>query len=85
MGLLDLAAVTDQHVATILDRNEGHRPSFQFHEHKDETSYLLSGRLVLQGESVDSLTEREVGPGKAWHNRARITHPIEALGRLRRV
>jgi hypothetical protein len=56
-------------VGKILHVDKGHRLSLQYHEHKDETSYLLSGRLlVVQGESVDSLTEREVDPGEAWHN-----------------
>ena len=73
-------AVTDQYVGKILHVDKGHRLSLQYHEHKDETSYLLSGRLLLvQGESVDSLTEREVGPGQGWHNHRGLIHTIEAL------
>jgi len=73
-------AVTDQYVGKVLHVDKGHRLSLQYHEQKDESSYLLSGRLLLvQGESIDSLTEREVGPGQAWHNRSGMIHTIEAL------
>jgi mannose-6-phosphate isomerase len=73
-------AVTDQYVGKILHVNQGHRLSLQYHEHKEETSYLLSGRLLLvQGEAVESLTEREIGPGHAWHNPAGLIHTIEAI------
>jgi len=73
-------AVTDQYVGKILHVNKGERLSLQFHQEKDETSYVLSGRLILvQGESEDSLTEREVGPGDAWRNLPGVIHTIEAL------
>jgi mannose-6-phosphate isomerase len=73
-------AVTDQYVGKILHVVKGHRLSLQYHEHKDETSYLLFGRLLLiQGQSVGALTEREIGPGEVWHNRPGLIHTIEAL------
>jgi quercetin dioxygenase-like cupin family protein len=54
--------------------------SVQYHEHKDETSYLLSGRLRLsQGSDPARLTVREVGPGEAWRNKPGVIHTIEAL------
>jgi mannose-6-phosphate isomerase len=72
-------AVTDQYVGKILHVNKGHRLSLQYHEQKDETSYLLFGRLLLvQGASVDSLTEREIVPGQAWRVRPGLIHTIEA-------
>ena len=52
----------------------------QYHEEKDETSFLLSGRLVLsQGDDLDTLDEREIGPGAVWRNEPRLVHTIEAL------
>ncbi len=52
----------------------------QYHEHKDEASYLLSGRLDLtQGAQHGALTEREIAPGAVWRNEARLVHTIEAL------
>lgn len=73
-------AVTDQYVGKILHVNRGHRLSLQYHEHKDETSYLLSGRLLLvQGTSVETLSQREIAAGAAWHNGPGLIHTIEAL------
>jgi mannose-6-phosphate isomerase-like protein (cupin superfamily) len=73
-------AVTDQYVGKILHVRKGHRLSLQYHEHKDESSYLLSGRLLLtQGGSLDALTVCEIGPGRAWRNGPGLIHTVEAL------
>ena len=73
-------AVTDQYVGKILHVNAGERLSLQYHEYKDESCYVLTGRLVLvQGESEDDLTEREVGVGEVWHNGPGLIHTIEAI------
>ncbi len=73
-------AATDEYVGKILHVNKGHRLSLQYHEVKDETCYVLAGRLILvQGESEDSLTERTVTVGDVWHNAPRVIHTIEAL------
>ena len=73
-------AVTDQYVGKILHVNRGHRLSLQYHEQKDETSYVLSGSLLLiQGESENALTERPVTVGDAWHNAPGVIHTIEAV------
>ena len=73
-------AHTDRYAGKIIVVETGQRLSLQYHEAKDETSYLLSGRLRLwQGDSADSLTEREVGPGEAWRNHTGLVHTIEAI------
>jgi len=73
-------AATDQYVGKILHVNKGHRLSLQYHEQKDETSYVLSGRLILvQGQSEDSLSERTVSIGDVWRNKPGTIHTIEAL------
>lgn len=73
-------AVTDQYVGKILHVDKGHRLSLQYHEQKDETSYVLAGSLTLvQGESEDALTERTVNVGDVWHNAPGTIHTIEAL------
>ncbi len=57
-------ACTDSYAGKLLVINAGHALSLQYHQEKDETSHLLSGRLLLiQGESADTLKEREVEPG----------------------
>jgi mannose-6-phosphate isomerase len=73
-------AHTDSYAGKLLHVRAGHRLSLQFHERKDETSYLLSGRMLLcQGPSADDLFEREIGPGVAWRNEPGLVHTIEAL------
>ncbi len=73
-------AHTDRYAGKIIVVEPGQRLSLQYHEAKDETSYLLSGRLRLwQGETAETLTEREVGPGEAWRNHTGLVHTIEAI------
>ena len=73
-------AWTDHYVGKILHVDRGHRLSVQFHEHKDETSYVLSGRLKLfKGTSADDLTETEVREGAQWRNLPGEVHTIEAI------
>lgn len=58
-------------------RRQDLRLSIQYHE---ETSYVLSGRvLVSQGESVEGLSVRELGPGESWRNTPRLIHTLEAI------
>jgi mannose-6-phosphate isomerase len=72
--------VTDQYVGKILHVDAGHRLSLQYHEHKDESNYLLSGKLkLIKGASADALIETEVGPGHVWRNLPGEIHTIEAV------
>jgi mannose-6-phosphate isomerase len=73
-------ALTDRYAGKILHVAAGHRLSLQFHEAKDESSYLLSGRLkLIKGTSADDLTEIEIGPGHTWRNVPGEVHTIEAI------
>ncbi len=73
-------AHTDRYAGKILRVNAGHKLSVQYHVEKDETSYLLSGRLVLeQGESAETMRRRELDPGAVWRNAPGVVHTIEAL------
>jgi mannose-6-phosphate isomerase-like protein (cupin superfamily) len=73
-------AVTDRYAGKVLHVAAGHRLSLQYHERKDESSYLLTGRLLLiKGTSEDALTETEIGPGHTWRNRPGEIHTIEAI------
>ena len=84
-------AATDHYVGKILHVNKGHRLSLQYHEKKDETCYVLSGRLILvQG---DNDADRSFGQhvpggddavatvsiGDVWRNTPGTVHTIEAL------
>jgi quercetin dioxygenase-like cupin family protein len=73
-------ANTDHYAGKLLIVDAGHRLSVQLHREKDETSYLLSGKLlVLQGPSADELTERVIEPGGSWRNEPGVVHTLEAL------
>lgn len=73
-------ADTDAYAGKILHVEAGHRLSLQLHREKDETSYLLSGKLRLtRGPSTEDLHELEIGPGHAWRVEPGMVHSIEAI------
>lgn len=73
-------AHTDEYAGKILHVRAGERLSLQYHEHKDESCYLLSGRLLLvQGPDAEHLATTEIGPGVGWRNEAGTVHTVEAL------
>ena len=73
-------AWTDDYVGKILHVKAGHRLSVQYQERKDETSYVLTGRLTLRkGPSADALVATEVTAGSQWRNLPGEVHTIEAL------
>jgi mannose-6-phosphate isomerase len=73
-------ALTERYAGKLLHVERGHRLSLQFHERKDESCYLLSGRLLLvKGSSAEQLDERVLETGAAWRNQPGEVHTIEAL------
>ena len=72
-------AHTERYAGKLLYVNKGERLSLQFHERKDETSYLLSGRALITQGTGDSVDERVLEPGAVWRNEPTVVHTIEAL------
>jgi quercetin dioxygenase-like cupin family protein len=73
-------AQTDRYAGKLLFVRAGERLSLQYHEIKDETSYLISGRLtLLKGPAADQLTSRGLAPGDSWRNQPGEVHTIEAV------
>jgi mannose-6-phosphate isomerase len=73
-------AHTDRYVGKILHIEKGHRLSLQYHEAKDESAYLLRGRLRLTtGPTRDELSTVEIEPGAVWRNEPGTVHTIEAV------
>lgn len=73
-------ALTNRYAGKILRVRAGARLSVQYHEAKDETSYVLSGRVIVwQGDSVKRMRTRELGPGESWRNPPRLIHTLEAV------
>lgn len=73
-------AQTDRYAGKLLYVRAGQRLSVQYHEAKDETSYVLSGRVIVsQGDSPKTMTARELGPGDSWRNSPPVVHTLEAV------
>ena len=59
---------------------QGHALSLQYHERKEETICVQSGRLSVEvGESEDALEQFELLPGESVHLRPRVRHRVTAL------
>ena len=73
-------AHTERYAGKILRVRAGCRLSVQYHEEKDETSYVLSGRVIVsQGDSAEEMTTRQLGPGESWRNAPGVVHTLEAV------
>ncbi len=73
-------AHTERYAGKIITVKAGHRLSLQYHDAKDETSHLVSGRMRLwQGPSRDELVETVIEPGATWRNTAGTVHTVEAI------
>jgi mannose-6-phosphate isomerase len=73
-------AHTEHYAGKILHVDAGHRLSLQYHHEKDESCYVLSGKLfLLQGDSVDNLSETVISEGQIWRNIPGTVHTIQAI------
>jgi mannose-6-phosphate isomerase len=72
-------ARTDRYVGKILHVKAGHALSLQYHNKKDETMYLYSGRMVLETEQEGQLVKWEMKPGDSVHITPKTVHRITAI------
>ena len=73
-------AKTDRYVGKLIHVNAGHALSLQFHNRKDETIYLHSGRLLFEiGEDATKLLRREMHPGDRVHITPKTVHRMTAI------
>lgn len=72
-------ARTDRYVGKILHVTAGHALSLQYHNVKDETIYLHSGRLLFESQEGDKLVSREMRPGDRVHITPRTVHRMTAI------
>jgi len=76
-------ALTDKFCGKTLVIETGRRLSLQYHEIKDESILVESGRLLLHLENDrGEMTSRELGPGDAAHVAVRRRHRYEAIERV---
>jgi mannose-6-phosphate isomerase-like protein (cupin superfamily) len=79
-GFEVLWAYTDRYAGKILQVDPGQRLSLQYHANKDETLYLLSGRMQLDLEDDrGALVQHFVEPGQSFRVPAGRRHRIHAL------
>ena len=72
-------AKTDRYVGKILHIDAGQALSFQYHEVKEETIYVLSGVLYLHvAEGDEPPRVLELGRGEVFHITPGLRHRFEA-------
>ena len=72
-------AKTDRYVGKLIHVNKGHALSLQYHEQKDETIFLWSGKLLFEMDINGQLTAREMTPGEAVHISPPTVHRMTAI------
>ena len=72
-------AKTDRYVGKVIHINKGHALSLQYHNIKDETIFLWSGKLLFEIEVDGALTKREMNPGDAVHVTPKTVHRMTAI------
>ena len=72
-------AKTDRYVGKIIHVKAGHALSLQYHNLKDETIYLYSGKLLFEIQEHGELKQREMLPGERVHITAKTVHRMTAL------
>ena len=72
-------AKTDRYAGKLINVNRGHALSLQYHNQKDETIYLWSGKLLFEIEENGTLPTREMLPGEAVHVTPKTVHRMTAI------
>ena len=78
-------AKTDRYVGKLIHVNAGHALSLQYHNQKDETIFLWSGRMLFEiaegheGTAGGPLTSREMKTGESVHVVPRTVHRMTAI------
>ena len=72
-------AKTEKYVGKVLHIKKGHRLSLQYHEIKDETVFVFSGKLLFTIEENGEMKEKVMNPGDSYHIQTGQKHRMEAL------
>jgi len=72
-------AKTERYVGKVLHIQAGHALSLQYHNRKDETIYLYSGRMLFEIERDGALVRTELRPGDAIHVTPKTVHRMTAI------
>jgi mannose-6-phosphate isomerase len=72
-------ARTERYVGKILHITAGHALSLQYHNVKEETIYVYSGRLMFEIQEGERLVGREMLPGDRIHVTPATVHRMTAI------
>ncbi len=72
-------AKTEKYVGKLIHVDAGHALSLQYHNEKDETIFLASGRMLFEIQEQGELVRREMLPGEAVHVTPRTVHRMTAI------
>ena len=71
-------ANNENYAAKFLHINAGSKLSLQYHVKKQETIYVLEGKLYLHYGSKDRQEVKVMSPGETFHIKPRMVHRFEA-------
>ena len=72
-------ARTERYVGKVLHIKAGHALSLQYHNVKDETIYVYSGKLLYEIELDGRMTSREMVPGDSMRVTPKTVHRMTAV------
>jgi mannose-6-phosphate isomerase-like protein (cupin superfamily) len=72
-------AHTDRYVGKILHIKAGHELSVQYHNRKDETVYLLSGKLLYRVKEGDTMKDVPLEVGQSYRLTPLTIHQMVAV------
>lgn len=77
-GKEEIIEINQKYMIKKLTMWKGHRCSLQFHNHKKETIYVLSGQLrIISGPDQNNLTEKIYTSGESITISPRTIHRME--------
>lgn len=75
-----LYALTPQYAGKVISVNKGFRLSLQYHKEKDESMYLLQGKVKFSVQAPDGKMSETIGqPGYCLHLPPLTKHRVEAI------
>lgn len=72
-------AHTERYVGKLLHIKAGHKLSLQYHNQKDETIHVQSGKLLFVVDEGSGLTEKVMEPGQSYHITPHTKHRMIAV------
>jgi len=73
-------AQNDHYAGKILEIKKGHRYSLQYHEEKEETQYVYSGKVkMIYGKDKNNLKEIILHPGDKFDVLPHMIHRAQAI------